>query len=438
MSKAQFVANADFALYTRQLTPKMANDPIQTGFYQGEFDRLKTLSLSPDAGDHFTLYGWAAFPTLFEATGNVQYLRDFIEIINNVFSSATPSNTHPSGTSLNGSTYAYYNDTYLGWYSTVVDDGQGGYETRSYNGYTWAQGQFQLYSSERFTDIVKMLRILHRNPNLRSDPTVFQGKTMQQHYDYILNFIEVNHWEKWFSRDPAIYRYSGMNSTAGWGNMAYMLWVITGKPEYYDIYDKVNNDVGHPGFTGGIRQRLQVNPADALAYTMPQRFDETLYLGRSSNDMGHAGIVVKFMVNDYLNGDQVYNLSDMTKLVRTVNNVTWPASIGNDKLYFWLDGVPSQNSTLPGTKDPSDTSGYSDEQMLLRNWVDLGIFDSGLQTRFEGMPETYFVNDRIAGDWWGSLAWNRAYLEDTLYSELIELPELIRRKKAAQSLFIST
>lgn len=408
MSKAQFVTNADDYYYNNPI-PSMGDDIDQSG-YDGEYERLTRLVALGDAADVFQLYGWKGLVHLYEATGDKKYLNDMLTLVRTLFSNASISSGQPDLGS------GYFNDSYLGWYHD---------SSRNYSFFNGAQGQTQLYETERFTDIGRLLWVLLRLPGVRAESTLHMGETYQQHYDYILSFMETNYWSKWESRSTNFYSGSGTNSIACWMKTAWYLWKCTGTQKYYDVYYNCLYDVPFTGRVwSGLKAAQVPNNSDANAYQINVRLDNSTYQGRAVYDTGHTSFIIDGFINDYIDGEQNITLSDLQKWIASIE-VFWPTGNAYNEFYYWLDGIPAQNSSLPGTKDPADTSGQLDNRnYLFLGWSMLGKLDSTLQTRFENVDDSYFYEARVAGAYWAEMAHNRAYIEDTLYNEGMTKSEL--------------
>ena len=372
------------ALYNKEL-PASINDTNNVS-YSGEYERLIALVEYGDQCDIYNLDAMQGMIASFEASGNKRFLDDLLVLINNLFEKASPSNTLPNGQTGN------FGDQFLSWYTDQNTD---------LTGTSPGSGQYQLCESRSFMHIARLLWVLKHSPNLRSDSVLVNGKTYQEHYEYILNFVEENFWEKWFTRNSLTYQHSGVDSSAGWAYIAWHLWSCTNKEQYKLIYDKFNSNIGIQGTTGGMREHLDTNIKNNEAYQWNTSFNDNSYQGRQITDHGHAARVVKFMIEDYTIGNSFYNKTDMLKLSNTIN-VFWPKSLEEkNEIYYWMDGEYQ--------------SGYNKTRNFMpEGWLCLGRFDPVLQNRFEQMNHTYFISNRTSSVYWGELAYNRAYLEGTI------------------------
>ncbi|NHF61076.1 hypothetical protein FK220_017120 [Flavobacteriaceae bacterium TP-CH-4] len=383
MSKSQLALNAHNALYDITLPPS-PNDPLGEP-YDGEYGRILRLCEHGNQGDIYHLDALQGVIALFEATGDKKYLNDFIIAVNTLFSKAVPSSALPQ-------TGASYNDSYLSWWGDA-DTSISGKPVPSVG------GQFQLYESRGFMSVARLLYVMHNSPGLLGESIIVDGKTYREHYEYILNFLQVNFWEKWLSRNSLTFQHSGVDSSSAWAYIGWHLWNCTGDSQYKYVYDRFNSDIGIEGTTGGMRELLKPNAANASAYQWNTRFNGEPYQGRKIVDHGHAARVVKFMVEDYTVGEMFYTEEDMSALIRTVD-VFWPENFTNYQIRYWLDGQPDSE------KD--------NRNFMPEGWMCLGRFDEALQNRYENMDTGFFVEARTSGVHWAELAYNRAYLEGSV------------------------
>ncbi|WP_339629574.1 hypothetical protein [uncultured Maribacter sp.] len=382
LSVTELIAKADFAIYNRQL-PSALND-TENESYNGEYGRILRICENGDQGDIYNLDVLQGMVALFEASGDKKYINDVIEAYTVLFNTAKPSkDLSQSGAS--------FDDNYLSWWGNP-----------NFNlTLSGIVGQQQLSESRSFMHLSRLLWVMHHSPNLRGETNSKNGNTYQKDYEYLLNFLETNFWDKWFARNSLIFQHSGVDSSAAWAYIAWNLWDITNNNKFKTIYDRFNEDIGIEGVNGGMRQHLDTNSKNSSAYQWNTSFNDNPYQGRSITDHGHAARVVKFMVEDYTNGAQFYNEIDMQKLMNSIS-VFWPNSLeAEGEIYYWMDG--------------EFQTGYEKKRNFMpEGWMSLGRFDENLQSRFEKMFTGYFDENRTEGVFWGELAYNKAYLEGSI------------------------
>lgn len=382
LSVNELAAKADFAIYNR-LLPAVTNDYINQD-YNGEYGRILRICGNGDQGDIYNLDVLQGMVALFEATGDKKYLNDVIAAYTILIKAAKPSKDLPqSGAS--------YSDDYLSWYGNPNTN-----LTK-----TGILGQQQLSESRSFMHLSRLLWVMYHSPNLRGEINNTTDNSYQQEFELLLDFLQINFWDKWFSRNSLIFQHSGVDSSAAWAFIAWNLWDITNNNKFKTIYDRFNEDIGIAGVNGGMRQHLDANTKNSSAYQWNTSFNDNTYQGRSVTDHGHAARVVKFMVEDYTIGSQFYNESDMQKLINSIS-VFWPNSLeAEGEIYYWMDG--------------EFQTGYAKKRNFMpEGWMSLGRFDETLQSRFEKMFTGYFDENRTEGVFWGELAYNKAFLEGSI------------------------
>tara|TARA_R110002074_G_scaffold86875_7_gene191839 strand:- start:11060 stop:14020 length:2961 start_codon:yes stop_codon:yes gene_type:complete len=431
-SKTDLLADTYNYLFVNPL-PAFAGDPDQTD-YLGEHERNMRIAEFGDSAGFFAMYALESYMPPFEAGGSKVYLDSMLVITHAIMDTAAPSST------LNQT--GGYNDAFLSWTHILGE----GYQNASRD-----TGQQQLYEVERFKEIIRMIWVLHHSPNLRGEATILNGQTYQQHYDEIKTFFIENFWNKWSARlSNKMYVNSGLNSSASWGFVAWHLWDITGEAKYKDILDKLNYNVEYTTYTkqwNGMTDAIVPNDANVNALQWDTSWggenNTNPYQGRDIMDHGHGTFVVNYLVNDYQYGQGIWDLTIMDKLVNTVS-VFWPDGEPYDRIYYWLDAVPTATSVFGGTSDPNDTSTENDSRNgLPGGWIELGRFDEPLQERYATMSPTYFISNRTASVHYAQLSKNRAIMDGTVqYPEqfitlptLPTLPTLKRRKQKEVQIF---
>ncbi len=330
------------------------------------------ISTSGNEGDIYYLDGIQALVTMFQATGDTDYMDDAIRLIKNIMATAKPSSSLPQ--------YRGYNDSYLSWHSNSSTSVTG-------QGLSGDGGQAPLYETRGFQHVAKLLWVLYESPNLRAS-------RYQSDYQAILDFVETHIWEKWFSRDDWVpYRLS-IDGTAGWARIGFFLHKITGDSKYRLVFDRFNTNMNYGTSAKSMREILKSNSANSSGYQWTLLWSGNSYEGSSVTDLDHSNRAVLLMVDAHEFGDY-WTDSDMNKLVNTWN-VFWPSGDGSSMKKF-LDGT-----------------GGNDGALVEPGWIKLGRFNKALQTRLETRNLHYAIYDQVVCLNYAELAYNRAYMGGTI------------------------
>ena len=122
---------------------------------------------------YFLGYAIDGNTAMYEATCNTKYLDRALHYVSDVVDSAEVSSSLPN---------SQYKDSYLAWQAVDEPDVNGEEEP--------------LYESFMWRYVTKLLRVIRQNPHLYNDPAY------RSQYDSLLDFAEINIFEKWYSRDP--------------------------------------------------------------------------------------------------------------------------------------------------------------------------------------------------------------------------------------------
>lgn len=282
------------------------------------------LSHSSDSRQHYNLsYYLDAYGTMYKVTKDAVYLDKFFELVENVISQAQYSHTFNK---------SQYKDKFLGWtdQSSPILKNHG--------------GEYPLYESYCWRYITDMLLFLHRNNGL------MQINDYQQRYQSILDFTEINIFEKWLSRgEKHLYR-SNTHMFSHWARIAYDLHKITNKNKYAVVYQEFNS-----------RMRNKLNLSDGND-KMVVPF--TTFWNRKNNkilDTNHANATVGTIIKMY-DDSEAYSKKSIDGLIKLFETIIWK---GNNDYAEYIDG------TGKGTGSFSD------------GWIKLGRYDSELQKRLE-------------------------------------------------------
>lgn len=383
---------ADYELYTRN---------------GGEYERVFSFASSGNNADIYPLDAVQALPALFSATGDTKYLNDALELYYSLWQQAKSSNT------LIQNCGSCYNDEYLSWH------GDGNTSISGYNA-GGGPGQFPLNESRSLMHLARILWIMDNSPNLMTQTNTKTGRSYKNEFDYLLNNLEVNFWDKWIARHGAsAYTYGGVDQTSGWDFIGIHLYKITNKQKYKDVNDRVWYNVDRPntldskgrqsGTQNGFEELIVPNNSNSDAVQWCGDFACRVYTeydsgNESISDYGHAGRTVRgFIANQEL-GMPHYGMELIAKLINTVD-VFWPEKFADDgrETYYWMDGRTEKH--------------HQYRNYMPEGWHQLGRFDQNLQNRLENMNSSilaYFTENKTRSVHWGELAFNKAFLTQTI------------------------
>jgi len=308
-------------------------DVYQQGW---DFEHKDSLpqTTSGDSWDHYNVsYVVDANVAIFRATGDTRYLDRALEYVENVVATARPSS------SFKGS---QFHDRYQGWVSNRSDLDHPGDEIPLYESYFWRYGTALLVA-------MKENGRVHQNPGY------------QTRYQRLLNFAEVNVFEKWYSRGPLanIYR-ERTHLAAHWSLIALNLAQITTDPSrrsrYFGVVDNI--DLHLPDEDSSLRRQMRRNPVDPHAYFWS---DEWGSARRPGQDVSHGNGVMAYVVEATDRGRN-WTTEDMAAFGMLLTKVIWP---GDHTYREFVDGTGSDNGW------------FSD------GFVKLGRFDATVQKRLE-------------------------------------------------------
>jgi hypothetical protein len=347
--------NADLPIVRTYDPPKPMPTPagplLSVSHWEGAFldgwdDRNRmslSLSQSADSWDHYELsYSVDAYNAMFRATDRTQYLDRALIYINNVVASARVSSSFPK---------SQYRDDYLGWVSQDRDSDAPGTEVPLYESYFWRYA-------------TTTLRVMRQTPAVYNDPKY------RAQYDRLLNFAEVNVFEKWYRRgaDANIYR-SETHTAAHWALIALNLSLITTDPgrraQYRTVVDNI--DLHLPNSKSGLREQLIRNPADGSAYFWD---DQWGVFQRPGQDVSHGNAVMAYVVEARDQGVN-WTATDIPRFTALLTTVIWPR-----------DGV------YPAYVDGSGR----DNGWIADGFVKLGRYSPAVQKQLEQYP---VVNDQF-------------------------------------------
>lgn len=355
--------------------------------FQIEFERQWVIeeswyisrSTSGDSSDLYCL-GEAVdgLVSIFRATGDTAYLDDAVLLVKNAIDEAVVSSTLPNSS---------WSDSYLTW-----EDKPGTSCTVAANN----GNEVPLAESRFAQNVGYLLWTLYESPTLRASG-------YETDFVYIRDFMDVNFWNKWISRDSNWPYKSSVDGSSGWAGFSLFMEIITGDAKYAA---NVNNFNTKPvNGAGNLRDHIEPNNSDSSAYQWGLLWDNGIYapIGTDVSDHPHAGRAVKYMVNSKDLG-RYWTSEDMTALINTVE-VFWPTESTSSNITYLMDG------TTNGT-----SSSNNEKSGLPEGWVMLGRYDGTLQQRFETKDISYEEANNTSAQFYGILALNRAILNGSIYN----------------------
>jgi len=289
------------------------------------------LARSTDSWDHYNLsYSVDSCVAMFRATDEGRYLDRAVRLVENVAAAAAPS------ASLRHSSFR---DKYLGWASSK--NGEDGDEVPLYESYFWRYGT--------------ALLVAMREAGMQSD-----------RYRSLLDFAEVQVFEKWYSRGPkdTVYR-DVTHLSAHWALIALNLAQVTTDAGRRARYLEVAGS-----FDKRMRGQLRRNPAEPTAYFWDDNWGSAK---RPGQDVSHGNGVMAYLMEARTRGN-TWTRADMMGFSCLLTEVIWP---GGTTYRGYVDGSGSDNGW------------FSD------GFVKVGRYDAAAQQRLDGHR---VVNDQFAGN----------------------------------------
>ncbi|MFI5896638.1 hypothetical protein ACIA5D_41715 [Actinoplanes sp. NPDC051513] len=297
---------------------------LQSWDYQ--YANSTPMSKSPDSWDHYDLsYSVDSCIAMFRATHENRYLDRALQFVENVATAAAPSKSlrHSS-----------FHDGYLGWASSK--SGEGGDEVPLYESYFWRYG----------TALLVAMR---------------DGRVQGDRYRRLLDFAEVNVFEKWYARGAGetIYR-DRTHLAAHWALIARNLAQVTTDAARKARYQSVAGTIDQR-----LRGQLRRNPVEPTAYFWSDRWGSAK---RPGQDVSHGNGVMAYVA------EAGWARAETAAFASLLTKVIWP---GGTTYKGYVDGSGSDNGW------------FSD------GFVKLGRFDAGAQLRLDGHR---VVNDQFAAN----------------------------------------
>lgn len=280
-------------------------------------ERFLPASTSRDSWQFYSLaYGIDGNTAMYRATGKVRYLDRALLYVDNMVSSARDS------WSLEGGQFV---DLYKGWSSGHPETL--GLEVPLYESYCWRY-------------VTRLLRVI------RETPALYDNARYRGQYQRLLEFSEIDVFEKWFQRgaDAHIYRENA-HMASHWASIAMDLALMTSdaarKERYLEVFVNI---------TSSLRAQEGASPLDtAASFWSP------------GQDVSHGNGVVAYIVEAHGAGME-WTDEDVRALLVMFDSVIWPS-----------DGQYAQFVDGSGTGDGWFNDGF----------MKLGRYDAALQLRLE-------------------------------------------------------
>ena len=300
-------------------------------FWQKKFDfkwskdslMVNDSSLKSDSWSHYSLgYSIDGLTAMYIATEKETYLRNAMELINNVINTAKCSRSIQT---------SQYRDKYYGWVNMsnpfLKNDGK----------------EYSLYESYCWRNITQLLRVMHKHPKL------LKKEKYRLFFNKVLDFSEVNIFEKWESRGKNnIYR-SNAHMFSHWARISMDLWEITKNKKYYKVFDDFNKKLNSQ-----ILKTKKRN--NAFGWFTSWRKGNV-----SPQDVSHGNAVVSEIIEAY-DLQLAYNKATIDGLIVVFDKYIWRESNNFAK---YIDGSGKGNGW------------FSD------GFIKLGRYNEHLQKRIE-------------------------------------------------------
>jgi hypothetical protein len=282
--------------------------------YQENWDDIFRMALplskSADSWNHYEVsYEVDADTAMFRATDDTKYLDRALTYIDNVVATARPSS------SLSGS---QYHDKYLGWVSAQENNT----EVPLYESYFWRYA-------------TTTLRVMRQTAAVYNDPKY------RAEYERLLNFAEVDIFEKWYARGTDNVYRSETHLVSHWALIAVNLSAITTdakrRAQYRTVVANIDNHL--PNAPSSLRQQLIRSPADSSAYFWSADWGS---FRRPGQDVSHGNGVIAYVV-EAADQNVDWTATDMNRFLEVLTHVISPRDGG---FPAYVDGTGSDNGWI--------------------------------------------------------------------------------------------
>jgi hypothetical protein len=338
-------------------------------------------SLSGDSYQQYYVgYGVEGATALAQATGKAIYLKSALEYSANLVATAVVSSSLPA---------SQWQDSYLAWPSSR--SGHVGEEVPLDESICWRS-------------ITRMLTVIRDTPAWYGDPAI------RSEYDALLEFSEVNIFEKWYMRDVAqspqfqdIYR-ARTHMASHWAYISLNLSRLTTsamrRTRYQEVLDNI--DVGvMPVWGSSLRDQMIIHPDNPDAYFWSDVWGSYQLPG---SDVFHGSHDIDFITEAHDAGVE-WTATDIQRFVVLLDKIVWPT---NEELAKYVDGSGLQElDTMAGMAGFCKLGRYdpSLQQRLdsfldapgRRSYVTIEAYgDRALNARRLGVPYGYSREDTVS------------------------------------------
>lgn len=311
---------------------------------RGEFNKSESkenvnkLSLIR-SNDSWSLYKLApvldSYNQMYLATKDVRYLENSVELINQIIDLSSKSNTIRT---------SQFKDKYYTWVNKS-------HEQKKNDG-----KEYPLFESYLWRYVTTTLVLIKEN-NL--------DNKFHKDYSNILNFTEVNIYNKWNNRGTSnIYR-ENTNMFALWAHITLNLWILTSKIEYEKVYIDFNTK---------FKNNLVYNNDGTVFWN--SFFDKKKWT-KEGQDVSHANAEVAYFIDAFQKTKNI-DASLIKGLIATLEKKI----IKNDfSTAMYLDGTGNSKGRI------------------VDGFMKLGRFDQHLQNMLKKMkfysPSQYYIKSQF-------------------------------------------
>lgn len=318
--------------------------PRSVAWWQACFDeawsREKPESVQRAAsGDAWQLYNLAyaidGLAAMAEASGEVRYADEALELIESVIAQAKPSRTLEK---------SQFRDEYLGWASAShpSDRATDGKEVPLFESYFWRYG-------------TRLLRVMRAQPEWIADAT------RRERVSAALRFVQRNVWDKWTNRGmDNIYR-SRTHMASHWAFVALNLLPLMDEgPRRTQMRQVLDNICSHfpSSPSDSLRGQMRDHPTAPGGVFWSDVWGQD---SRPGQDVSHGNAVVAFII-DAADAGEHFTRADVDRLCVTLTKAIWKP-----------DGAAAMYVDGSGTGNGWINDGF----------CKLGRFDADIQRRLE-------------------------------------------------------
>lgn len=322
-------------------------------FFKGNYEEKgwrDALNISRDNGDlYITQYVANGLFLMWQATGDDFYIQEFIVFYQGWFDRARPASEIGLG-DYKANNFQYFDDDFLSWvdYPRATNMRRSDGMRINFTGGNLGVSHFQVSNSDGHQQyslpegtglrtVTDALYVMFKSPKWRAKGT------NQKKYESLLNFIEINVWKKWETRaGDHLYR-ERTHMSSHYADMAMNLYLITGKSNYFTVFDRWFTNMGawnsYPGkrnypYYGMANGQLRIHKDGGYVW-------DGVWGGKGANDANHSNAEVGTIIRSIELGFNYFSLKDLYKFKITFDRIKKDDTHG----WFFIDG------TSHGVKD---------------------------------------------------------------------------------------